>query len=123
MNLPQEIEVWYVVPLIRKLLVFDLKKRGLKQNEIARLLKLTESAVSQYIKEKRAKDYDISIPEDVQTFVVKAVDKIISEDGNNHVAVKQINFLCGLFREKKIICQVHRKIDPDFEDCAVCYET
>ncbi len=51
--MPQEIEVRYILPAIRKQLTIALAKDGLKQNQIARLLNITPAAVSQYIKEKR----------------------------------------------------------------------
>ena len=51
---PQEIEVWYVLPAIRKELVVTLKEKNLTQKKIAEFLNITEAAVSQYIKQKRA---------------------------------------------------------------------
>ena len=54
MELPQEIELWYVIPSLRKALVTVLKKKGMKQKDIAPLLGISEPAVSQYMKDKRA---------------------------------------------------------------------
>ena len=47
---PQEIEVWYILPAIRKELVVVLKESGLTQRKIAGMLKVTEAAISQYSK-------------------------------------------------------------------------
>ena len=52
----QEIEVWYVIPAIRREMVLELKKRNVNQKEAARLLGLTEAAVSQYMSGKRGTD-------------------------------------------------------------------
>ena len=51
---PQEVEVWYIIPLIRKELALAMKKRKMPQNEIASLLGVTDSAISQYSNNKRA---------------------------------------------------------------------
>ncbi|MFH1405899.1 MAG: hypothetical protein ABIG52_01635 [Nanoarchaeota archaeon] len=56
---PQEIEVWYILPAIRKELVLALKEKGHTQKEIASFLNVTEPAISQYTKEKRAKKNSI----------------------------------------------------------------
>ena len=58
MELPQEIELWYVIPAIRKQLVIELKRKGLKQKAIAPILGITEAAISQYNRDKRACNCD-----------------------------------------------------------------
>ena len=35
---PQEIEVWYVLPAIRKQLALELIKQGLTQSQVSKLL-------------------------------------------------------------------------------------
>ena len=59
----QEIEVWYILPAIRREIAKELMNLGLKQKEVANILDITEPAVSQYFKSKRAKDvkFDNSI--------------------------------------------------------------
>ena len=60
---PQEIEVWYVLPAIRKEMAKVMADKGLKQVEIAEILGLTKSAVNHYLKQKRAKD--VNFPEQI----------------------------------------------------------
>ncbi|HII71659.1 TPA: hypothetical protein HA265_02800 [Candidatus Woesearchaeota archaeon] len=126
MALPQEIELWHVIPLIRKLLVKDLKKRGLKQKEIASLLGITEPAVSQYIQEKRAKECDLIIPDDVKQSIHEAAGRIIANrqagDVDDRLVIREINNLSTLFKEKKLICKIHMQKDDSFKECNVCYE-
>jgi uncharacterized protein len=60
-SLPQEIEVWYIIPAIRRELAKSfINKYNIKQNKVAELLGTTESAVSQYMHRKRAKDLKFS---------------------------------------------------------------
>ena len=54
MKLPCEEALWYVLPQIRSDLAKELIKNGLSQKEVAELLGLTPSAVSQYAHKKRA---------------------------------------------------------------------
>ena len=56
MKLPQEIEVWYVIPAIRREFAKGLIKKGLKQREVARMLGVTDAAVSQYFSSKRGSE-------------------------------------------------------------------
>lgn len=52
---PCESAAKYKVPAIKAKLARDLKKKGCSQKEIAKLLGVTEAAVSQYLSGKRAK--------------------------------------------------------------------
>jgi len=123
MELPQEIEIWYVIPAIRKALVAELKKHSLKQNEIAKLLCITESAVSQYGKDKRAAQcYAAFTVSPMKEELVASAESILADPKDQSIAVKEINRLCRIIREKKIICDIHRKQNPDMASCGVCYE-
>ena len=46
-KLPQEIEVWYLIPAIRAELAKELLKEGINQTKIASILNITNAAVSQ----------------------------------------------------------------------------
>ena len=56
-QMPQEIEVWYIIPAIRrelaKSMIKDLK---ITQKQVASIMEITEAAVSQYLHSKRAKE-------------------------------------------------------------------
>ena len=57
LKLRQEIEVWYVIPAIRKEIAKGLVKKGLKQRAVARKLEITDAAVSQYFNSKRGGEF------------------------------------------------------------------
>jgi predicted transcriptional regulator len=123
MELPQEIEIWYVIPAIRKALVAELKKQGLRQKDIAKLLGITESAVSQYGKDKRAVQcYAAFTVSPMKEELSNSAKRILAGQDDPSLAVKEINRLCRIIREKKIICDIHRKQNPKMESCGVCYE-
>ena len=57
MEMPQEIEVWYVIPAIRRELAKNMKSKGMKQTEIAKRMGMTKSAITQYLNNKRANNF------------------------------------------------------------------
>ena len=112
---PQEIEVWYVLPAVRKELVRALKVAGHSQKKIAELLNVTESAISQYLKEKRGKTADLS--QDVKDFVDKAALKIKDKT----TAYRQIQDICKYIKESKALCQIHAGFEEGLDVCDICY--
>ena len=71
---PQEIEVWYILPAIRRELVVVLKEKGISQKKIAEMVGIVQSAVSQYLAGKRGGE--VVFPKDVKDFIRKSADKI-----------------------------------------------
>jgi predicted transcriptional regulator len=122
MELPQEIELWYVIPAIRKALVLELKRHSIRQKDIAAMLGLTGSAVSQYIKAKRASFCCEAFEHPPLDSEIKASVKRLLADRDSATASKEINRICKIIREKKIICDIHRKHNPKACDCKTCYE-
>lgn len=124
MDLPQEIEIWYVVPAIRKALVMQLKEKGLLQKDIAKMLGITESAISQYMKDKRAiMTYDAFKKTLLKSEIEASAARLLGQKTPNpDNAMKEINRICRIMREKKIICEIHKKKDSSICNCGVCYE-
>lgn len=116
-SMPQEIEVWYLIPGIRrelaKFLVEDYK---MNQKDVSKILGITESAVSQYIKNKRGNEMKFS-KEDIQ--LIKNSAKQIAV--NRAEAVREIYNLCVKFRGSESLCEFHRQHDPSIDkDCNLC---
>ncbi len=101
---PQEIEVWYILPAIRKQLAAKLVENGLAQKEVAKLMQITEAAVSQYKKMKRAKEniFDADIEKEIDLSV-----KEILKDKNS--LVNEISRLAQFIKERGTICNLHKK--------------
>lgn len=112
--------MWHVVPAIRRALVNELKKKGLRQKEIAVLMGITEPAVSNYVKDKRATMCNACLSTAFEQEISKATDKIL-KDKNPDDVVREINRLCLFVKEKKIICDIHRSKDIKLKGCEICY--
>ena len=70
---PQEIEVWYILPAIRKELVRVFKEKGKSGKEIAFLLGITPASVSQYGKDKRG---GAELPLEVRNYILKCSEEV-----------------------------------------------
>ncbi|TAL51973.1 MAG: hypothetical protein EPN86_05565 [Nanoarchaeota archaeon] len=113
---PQEVEVWYLLPAIRKQLMVSMINQGLKQNEVAKHLNLTDAAVSQYIHNKRAAG--ITLPEKITGQIDESAMKIIKKESSMQQEVQHImQSLWGT----RFICQVCKGRTGQSDDCEVCY--
>jgi len=114
---PQEIEVWYVIPAIRKELVSHfLQDFGLNQKQAAHLLGISEAAVSNYIKSKRANE--ITFDSHFKSLIKAAAMRI---KDNKNLLTQEIQIICSLFKEKELLCDLHHKVGTVYdEDCKVC---
>lgn len=113
--MPQEIEVWYVLPALRKAIAKELKEQGLSQTKIASLLNVTKAAISQYFKNSRASNIDLT---PIHKEIVDASTRI----KNNSNTVKELNQLLDLVRRTKLICEIHRGCSTRVEkNCGACF--
>ncbi len=114
---PQEIEAWYVLPLIRRELAFAMKEEGLDQKTIAGLLGITAAAVSQYIHHKRASDFEI---EPNIKFEFKVSAKRIAHDRT--LIFAEVQRILKILWDTKFVCEIHKSKSWCPDDCGVCFE-
>ena len=117
--MPQEIEVWYLIPSLRKELAkIFVDNYGISQKKAAKILGITEAAVSQYLKLKRGNEVKFS-EEDLKK-IKKYAEKIV-EGGES--AMKNLYDLCIALRGSKIICKTHKSKDKSVpKNCDICFE-
>jgi len=113
---PQEIAVWSIIPSIRRDIAIELKNKGISQKETARLLGVSEPAISQYFAHKRAKD--ISLGKKIKKEVVISASAIIAD---NSVVLYEIQRLMSLNETKNLICQIHLKHSNISKNCKICF--
>lgn len=116
--MPQELEVWYLLPSLRKEIakVF-VNEYKISQKEVSGIFGMTESAVSQYLKSKRANELKFSKSELEE--IKKYADKIIQDKKNYH---KYLFELSKKMRGTKSLCDLHKKRDPSLKsDCSLCH--
>lgn len=108
---PQEIEVWYVLPAIRRELAKAMLEKGLKQREIAEIMEVTAPAISQYLKSKRAKEARFS--NNLLKEIRKAAERITKD---KYLLMPEIQNICSIARKEEILCGLHRKLCKSFHE-------
>ena len=104
-SLPQEIEVWYIIPAIRREMAQVLvKKHKLRQKQIARILGITEAAVSQYLSKKRGQQ--LKFPKNMKKNIELSAERIVKD---NNVAVSEILRLVNVAKVEGISCSICKK--------------
>ena|SRR3989338_306515 len=114
--MPQEIEVLYILPAIRRGFSSALKELGLSQKEIAGLLHVTEAAVSQYLSSKRANRviFDSKILAEIR----RAAKKIAKGE---QPFLRESQRITQLALSRGITCNAHIKYGCAPEGCDVCF--
>ena len=112
----------YVLPTMRALIAKRLmEKYKLTQQNAALKLGLTQSAVSQYIRNLRgSKIKSIEKDESVMKEIDNLVDKIAAGDVNSIATFNEFCNICKSIRKRKLLCEIHIKAFPILKDCKAC---
>lgn len=102
---PQEIEVWYVLPAIRKQLALALIGKGMAQKQVAQIMGVTEASISHYKKEKRASINILETPQ-IKEEITKSVETISQ---NNAVLTAEVLRLNKLVKDSGLLCTLYAR--------------
>ena len=117
-QMPQEIEVWYIIPALRREIAKSMIDTGLTQKKVAEHMAITEAAVSQYLSSKRAKEVVFSNA--VLEEIGKSAKNIIEDQIQLVTEMIRLTKLTGVMQ---VMCDLHKKQDVNLPDgCDVCFE-
>lgn len=119
-ELPQEIEVRYIIPAIRGSLARSLVEDGFSQKKAAILLGLTEGAISQYLNGKRGAE--VLFSQEVSTEIGESATKIREEEGNKQRVAAEITRILQLPEVRHTLCELHQKQSKELEGCTICFD-
>ncbi|MDQ3873214.1 MAG: transcriptional regulator [Thermoproteota archaeon] len=129
MLLPSEIEAKSLIPAVRAILAKKLiKEYSLKEEDVAKVLGITQAAVSNYVRRTRGDIELISKLESV-TEIMRMVDDIARDLSTNKVytpsTLAKFIGLCNYMRYTLIICDVHHSIESNIDEqiCEQCRGT
>ena len=88
--------------------------------EVSERLGITQSAVSQYVKEKRGKG--IPVNKKVRKSI-KDLAKQIAEGGSSREVIPGICAVCAIVKASGSLCELHRQEEDELEGCDVCMES
>ena len=125
MLLPSEIEARSLIPAVRSILAKKLiKEYNLKEEDVAKVLGLTQAAVSNYVRGTRG---DIQLVAKLGTVheVMRMIDDIAKDLASNKAytprTMSKFVQLCNYMRYTFIICDVHHTMETNIDE-KVCEE-
>jgi len=126
MLVPCEIAVKCVLPAVRAMTAKQLmEKHSLNQAQAARLLGLSQPAISLYSRRMRGKALNIQEDEKIVN-IVNALASSLAEDHLTHKEfIPRFCEICRTIRAKGLLCQMHKAFDPSvkIEECELCRTT
>jgi predicted transcriptional regulator len=101
MKVPCQTIVWDVLPAIRAAIAEELVNLGISQQEIARLLDMAPSAISQYLSKKRG--YRIEFEDDVRD-AIRSIALDLSK-GEVTDLTKRVCNICTMSQDHDSSCR------------------
>lgn len=123
MILPCEIAVKSVIPAVKALMAKELvEKHGLRQDEVAELLGISQSAVSKYTRKVRGYVIKIDDVEEVQPLISKMIGLLVSGTCKRREFLVVFCQTCSTIRKTRLMCPFCQKADPaiEIEECGLC---
>lgn len=126
MRPPCEVVVKKILPTVRSILAKELSDRhGLRQTEIAKKLRITQPAVSQYLQFRgKSTELEETLKEKgIYTQIKELSDEIVDGDSEKSQILEKYCNICQLMGEKKILCDLHVEDIPHLSDegCNLCF--
>jgi predicted transcriptional regulator len=110
----------YLIPSLYRLLVMNLRSRGLLEVEIAEILGISVSNVSRYLNMKRGAILRLEDLEEALKFTDELAESVI--------AGKRVDINFSIYKiasellSRKLLCEFHRSIDWIDRSCNICPE-
>ena len=125
MLLPAEIESKSLIPALRAILAKDLaNKYNIREDEISKMLGVTQAAISNYIRGTRGDPKLIEkLLEDKQvTDMLNDISDSLSTD-KAYTPSNPSKFigLCNYIKSSLLICDIHHNLETDIDD-EICKE-
>ncbi len=111
MVLPQEIETFYVIPALRRQLALAMYSQGMKQKDVAEILGINSSAISQYRSSKRGDKITLN------TAVLDNIQKSASTVKDKLSYIREMQQLLKLVRTSGLLCRVHKQLSDIPQHC------
>jgi len=119
-KLPCEVMIWEFLPALRRELVRALLKEGVSRKEIASMLGITDSAISQYLKKKRGMHFKFSI--DIKQRIQQIARHLKNTPAENRSVklIAEICKFCLMLKRKRLFCSLCLKQNPELnKNCNV----
>ena len=122
MLLPAEIETKTSVPALRALVAKRLiKEYNFSQKDTAKLIGVTQAAISNYLRGTRGNLTSLGDDERIQIIVAEITTMMIEKHELSDI-ISKFNEACSIIRSSRMLCDIHKKLEPslDVDNCHVC---
>jgi predicted transcriptional regulator len=126
MLVPCEIAVKCLLPPVRAMIAKTLTtKHNLKQIEAAKLLGISQPAISLYDRKMRGKAMNLEKNPEITKLIENLADALVRGDLTHKDFIKRFCEICKATRAKGLLCQIHKTFDPaiTLEKCELCLST
>jgi predicted transcriptional regulator len=123
MILPEELASKSVIPAIRALIVKRLvEERGMTQQQAAKLLGVTQPAVSKYLHQKRGAAIQLNGIKEINEATDEIAEMVSTHKAEPIEVMSKIEAACDYVRRNRYMCDLHKKLEPsmDADSCHIC---
>jgi predicted transcriptional regulator len=123
MLIPCEIAVKCVLPSVRAMIAKELAvKHKLKQTDIAKLLGVSQPAISLYYRKIRGKTINLENDPDIKKLIENFASSLAGRSLTHKDFIPMFCEICRTIRAKGLLCKMHKVFDPsiDIEKCELC---
>lgn len=120
---PCEVAVKCALPSVRALVAIELTtKHNLKQAEAARLLGISQPAISLYQQKLRGNSIDLGKDPEILVLVSQHAETLANGTISSEEMLLSFCRICKTIRSKGFLCKIHGAFEPriDVEKCNFC---
>lgn len=125
MLLPAEIESKTLIPALRAILAKKLaEEHKIREDEISKMLGVTQAAISNYIRGTRGDPKLIQklvADEQVSQLINELSDSLASDMAYTPSSLSKFISLCNYIKSSLLICEIHHNLESNIDE-AVCKE-
>ena len=125
MLLPAEIESKTLIPALRAILAKKLaEEHSVREDEISKMLGVTQAAISNYIRGTRGDPNLIQklvADEQVSLMLKELSDRLASDMAYTPSSLAKFISLCNYIKSSLLICEIHHNLESNIDE-AICKE-
>ncbi len=125
MLLPAEIESKSLIPALRAILAKKLAEQyKIREDEISKMLGVTQAAVSNYIRGTRGDPKlisQLSSQKQITEMIDEISDNLASNKAYTPASLSKFIGLCNYIKSSLLICDIHHNLESDIDE-AICKE-
>jgi predicted transcriptional regulator len=122
---PEELAAKYLIPALRARIAESLiENHKLSQKEAARRLGVTQAAISQYLRGRRALWKNLLVDDTVLSAADALAAEISAGNLDQYTLTKRMSLLLDYILRHRLACLIHKEQEPglDIGQCHICEE-